>query len=219
MTLVMFAYSGWNASAYVAGEVRRPKRTLLVSMAAGTLVVILLYLAINVFIFSILPYGELQGNIAILEMASVRAFGDWMGNALGILIGFALLSSLSAFVFLGPRVYYAMAKDRLFLPFAGVLHPRTGVPGRSILVQGGIASFMVLIGSFEQLLIYTGFALHIFPWVAVLGLFWARKHGLGEATAVKIRGGPLVPLFFLVSSLFIMVFNALNRPLESIAAT
>ena len=218
MVLVMFSYSGWNASAYIAGEVKRPARTLLVSMVAGTSVVMILYLSINVFIFSVLPYSELQGHITVLEMASVRIFGNWMGNAVGILVGFALLSSLSAFVFLGPRVYYAMAKDRLFFPFAAVLHQKTGVPGRSIVIQGCIASLMVIIGSFEQLLIYTGFALHLFPWMAVLGLLLARKRGLGDETAVRIRGGPLVPLFFLVSSLFIMVINAMNRPIESAAA-
>ncbi|MCK4336656.1 MAG: hypothetical protein KAX11_01850, partial [Candidatus Aminicenantes bacterium] len=92
------------------------------------------------------------------------------------------------------------------------------VPGRSILIQGAIAVIMVIIGSFEQLLVYIGFALNIFPWLAVAGLFIARKRGIGEKNAFKVWGYPYVPLFFLATSLFLMVINYLNRPLESTAA-
>lgn len=218
MMLVMFSYSGWNASAYIAGELRRPSRTIPVSLLAGTAVVIVLYLAMNLFILRSLPYAEVRGTIAIVEKASVAAFGTWMGRALGLMIGIALLSSLSAFIILGPRVYFAMARDRLFFRFAARVHPRFGVPGRSILVQGSIAVLMVVIGSFEQLLVYLGFALGIFPWLAVAGLFVARRAGVGEATAVKVPLFPLPPLFFLVVTLALMIVAFVNRPLESSAA-
>lgn len=218
MMLVMFSYSGWNASAYIAGELKRPRRTLPISLIAGTGIVIFLYLIINIFIFYAVPYSELKGIIPIVKIASVKAFGGWIGKSISFLIGFALLSSLSAYIIIGPRVYFAMAKDRLFLAFASKVHPRYRVPGRSILVQGTIAVLMVTIGSFEQLLIYLGFALGIFPWLAVAGLFIARKKQIGEESAAKVWGFPLVPIFFLASSLILMVFNYFNRPLESTAA-
>ncbi len=218
MMLVMFSYSGWNASAYIAGELKRPKRTLPISLIAGTGIVIFLYIIINLFIFNAVPYSEIRGIIPVVEAASVKAFGEWMGKSISFLIGFALLSSLSAYIIIGPRVYFAMAKDRLFLPFASKVHLRYRVPGRSILVQGAIAILIVAIGSFEQLLIYLGFALGIFPWLAVAGLFKARKKQIGEQSAVKAWGYPLVPIFFLASSLILMIFNYLNRPLESTAA-
>ncbi len=218
MMLVMFAYSGWNASAYIAGEIRRPKKTIPVSLIGGTSIVIVLYLAINFFIFRMVPYSDLKGIIPVAETAAVHAFGTGMGKVVSLLVGVGLLSCLSAFIMIGPRVYYAMAKDRLFFPFAADVHARYKVPGKSILVQGAIAVLMVLIGSFEQLIIYIAFALNIFLWLAVMGVFLARRKHVGEESAVRVWGYPVIPLFFLAASLVLMVFNYVNRPLESSAA-
>jgi APA family basic amino acid/polyamine antiporter len=218
MMLVMFSYSGWNASTYIAGELRDPRRALPRSLVGGTITVILLYLAVNLFIFRALTFDEARGTIAIVERAAVSTFGDWMGRGLSMLVALALLSSLSAYVIIGPRVYFAMARDRLFLPFAARIHPRFGVPGRSILVQGAMAVLMVVIGSFEQLVVYLGFALGIFPWLAVAGLFIARRRRIGEQSAVRVQGFPVVPLFFLAGTAFLMLIAYVNRPLESTAA-
>ena len=218
MMLVMFAYSGWNASAYIAGELKNPRRTLPVSLAVGTLVVIALYIAINLFIFQALPFESVRGEITIVERAAVGAFGAWMGRGISLMIGVALLSSLSAYIIIGPRVYFAMARDRLFFPFAGKVHQRYNVPSRSIAIQGAIAAVMVMVGSFEQLLVYLGFALGIFPWLAIFGLFIARRHRIGEDTAVRVWGYPVLPGFFLLSTLFLMVIAFINRPFESSAA-
>jgi APA family basic amino acid/polyamine antiporter len=218
MMLVMFAYSGWNASAYIAGEIRRPKKTIPLSLIGGTSIVIVLYLAINFFIFRMVPFSDLKGVIPVVETAAVQAFGEGMGKVVSLLVGVGLLSCLSAFIMIGPRVYYAMARDRLFFPFAAEVHARYKVPGKSILVQGSIALVLVLIGSFEQLIIYIAFALNIFLWLAVVGIFIARKRKVGEESAVKVWGYPVVPLFFLTASLVLMVFNYVNRPLESSAA-
>jgi APA family basic amino acid/polyamine antiporter len=215
MLLVMFAYSGWNASAYIAGEIKNPRRTLPLSLVAGTLTVIVLYLFLNLFIFRSLPYADAGGVIPIVEAASTQAFSHWMGRGLSAMISLALLSSLSAYIIIGPRVYFAMARDRLFFNFAARVHPRYQVPGRSILIQGAIAVVMVSLGSFEQLLVYLGFALGIFPWLAVAGLFIARRRRIGESSAVRVPGYPVVPLFFLVAMLSLMVVAYINRPFES----
>ncbi len=218
MMLVMFSYSGWNASSYIAGELKNPAKTLPVSLVLGTSIVIVLYLSLNVFIFHSLPYEEVKGTIAVVEAASARAFGAWMGDILGIIISIALLSSLSAFILLGPRVYFAMARDGMFFSFAAKVHPKYKVPGHSIMIQGGIAIVMVLVGSFEQLLIYIGFALNIFPWLAILGIFYARRRGIGNDSVVKVWGYPFVPLFYLLSSLLLMIITYVYRPFESTAA-
>lgn len=218
MMMVMFAYSGWNASAYIAGELKEPQRTLPLSLAGGTLIVILLYLGLNLFYFHASPYDALKGQITVAETAMNFAFGPGVTHFLGAIIGIILLSSLSAFMMIGPRVYFAMARDGLFFRFAQKVHPKYKVPGRAIVIQGGIAVFMVIAGTFEQLLIYIGFALGIFPWLAVLGVFIARKKKIGDTTAVKVWGFPFVPLFFLAANLFLMTMAYINRPLESSAA-
>ena len=216
MMMVMYSYSGWNASAYIAGELRQPRLTIPVSLIGGTVLVMILYLLMNVLYFHAAPFAELQGRINVGEVALSRAFGGAMADLLGAVIGLALLSSLSALIMMGPRVYYAMACDGLFLGFAAVVHPRFDVPSRAILVQGGIAVAMVLLGSFESLLIYVGFALGIFPWLAVAGLFRARRLRIGDDSALRVAS--FVPVFFLATSLLLMVVALVDRPFESIAA-
>lgn len=218
MILVMFSYSGWNATAYIAGELKQPRRALRQSLLSGTIAVVILYLAINVFIFHSLPFRDTMGVIAIVEKASSGAFGMPMGKGLSLMVATALLSSLSAYILIGPRIYFAMAKDRLFLPFAAGLHPRFKVPSKSIAVQSALACVMVLAGSFEQLLVYLGFALSIFPWLAVAGIFIARRRRIGEATAARVPLYPFTPLFFLACTLALMGAAYINRPVESTAA-
>jgi APA family basic amino acid/polyamine antiporter len=218
MMFVMFAYSGWNASAYIAGELKEPRRTLPLSLLTGTGIVIVLYLAVNLFILQYVPFRQLQGMEEVVKEASVRAFGSGVGNLVGLLTGLALLSSLSAYIILGPRVYFAMAQDRLFLPLAAKLHPRYGVPGISILIQGAIAVAMVVTGTLEQITYYIGFALGVFPWLAVAGIFRARKKGVGDASAAKVFGYPVVPMFYLISSLILMSVAFAGRPFASTIA-
>ncbi len=218
MIMVMFAFSGWNASTYIAGELRDPRKTLPLSLYLGTVIVIVLYLVLNGFVFYSASYSDLAGSITVVEVASVNAFGDWAAKLVSAIISLALLSSLSAYLIIGPRVYQAMAMDRMFFPFASRVHPRFDVPSRSVLLQGIVAVTMVAIGSFHQILIYVGFSLGIFPWLAVAGLFIARKRKIGEHTAVRTWGYPYVPVFFLVTSLLMMIATFLRQPVESIVA-
>lgn len=215
MVMVMFAYSGWNASAYITGELKDPKRAIPVSLISGTVIVIFLYIGINIFIFHSAPYTSLQGQIAVVETACIHAFGSWITNILSGIIAIIMLSSLSAFLIIGPRVYAAMAKDKMFFSIASRIHKNYGVPSRSILIQGITAMVMVISGSFEQLLIFMGFALGIFPLIAVMGLFKARKLKLGESTAVKVSGFPFIPIFFLFCNFIILIVAYINRPVES----
>jgi len=218
MMLVMFAYSGWNASAYIAGEIKNPQRYLPLSLILGTILVILIYLILNLFIFMAVPYAELSGQITVFETALRAVLGEGIGRILGILIGLALLSSLSAFILLGPRVYFAMSRDRLFFSFAAKIHPRYEVPGRSIVIQGAMAIALLLVGTFEQLLVYLGFALSIFPWLAVLGIFIARKRQINSVNMVRTWGYPVTPLIYLCGSMGLMIIAFVNRPVESLAA-
>ncbi|MBN1407046.1 MAG: amino acid permease [Calditrichaceae bacterium] len=218
MMLVMFSYSGWNASAYIAGELKNPRKALPKSLIFGTLIVIVLYVLLNLFIVDAVNFEEMKGVIAVVQLAAVKIYGPWIGDILALLIGIALLSSLSAFILIGPRVYYAMARDRLFFNFASKVHPRHRVPGRSIMIQGFIAISMVIIGTFEQLIIYISFALSIFTWLAVYGIFLTRKTKIGEENAVKVWGYPVTPIFFLVTTFFLMIITYITQPMESTAA-
>ena len=218
MMLVMFSYSGWNASAYIAGEIKNPKKNITRSLVTGTVIVILLYLGINLFFLTALPLQELKNTITIGEASSVELFGVWTGNIISLIIAVILLSSISAFIIIGPRIYYAMAKDNLFFNFAGKIHRKYEVPSLSILCQGILALIFVAFSSLEQLLIYLYYALNIFPFLAVMGIFIARKRKIGEENAYKVIGYPVTPVIFLAGTLYLAIAAFINRPVESSAA-
>lgn len=209
---IMFAYSGWNASAYVGSEVKDPSRNLPRSLLLGTGAVVVLYLALNLFyVYAVAP-ANMEGVISIGGLAAGNAFGKSAETVLSILISFALFSSLSAFIIIGPRVYYSMARDGVFFKSLAAVSPRFGVPARSIVLQGAIAVVMVLFGTFDQLLTYMGFSLGIFPILAVLGVFKLRRKG---ASVVRMPGYPVTPALYILAGTTILVLSFLQRPKES----
>ncbi len=212
---IMFAYSGWNASAYVGSEVRDPSRNLPRSLLLGTGIVMALYTALNLFYVYAIPPAQMEGVISVAGLAAGNLFGKSAGTVLSLLISFALFSSLSAYLILGPRVYYSMSRDGIFFKALAFVDPKCGVPTRSILLQGGIAAVMVLFGTFEQLLTYMGFSLGIFPLLAVLGVFKLRRSG---RSVVKLPGFPLAPAVYLVIGAAILVLAFLRQPAESLVA-
>lgn len=207
---IMFAYSGWNTSAYVGSEARAPRLNLPRSLLLGTAAVTLLYLAMNLLFVFAVPPAELAGTPSAGGLAAARLFGRPFERAVSALIALALLSSLSAYVMLGPRVCFALARDGLFFRFAGRVHPSARVPSRSILFQGAFAAVLVLVGSFDQLLTYLGFALGVFPLLAVAGMFrLPRPLRRGAAPAACI---------FILASTAMLYLTLRQRPLESLVA-
>jgi APA family basic amino acid/polyamine antiporter len=212
LTWIMFAYSGWNASGYIGSEITDPTKNLPRSLLLGTGIVMALYLCLNVFyVFAVSP-ESMKGVVSIGGLAVKNAFGASMEGPLSILIAFALFSSLSAFIILGPRVYYSMAKDGLFFKFVADVHPVYNIPAKAILVQGLISVLMVLSGTFDQILTYMGFSLGIFPILTILGVFKLRHSG---KSSYIIPAYPLVPAIYIASGLIMLILTFFERPLES----
>jgi APA family basic amino acid/polyamine antiporter len=201
---IMFAYSGWNAATYIGSEIKNPVKNLPRSLMLGTSVVVLIYVLINILYLYAIPPDEIQGVISIGGLAASHLFNPAFEKILSYMIAFALLSSISAFIILGPRVYFAMAKNSHFFKFAGEVHPQTHVPAKSILIQGLIACVMVLSGSFDQILTYMGFSLGIFPILTVAGIF-----------KLKNRGNPIIPVIYILISISILLLAFFERPMES----
>ena len=209
---IMFAYAGWNASAYIGSEVRDPSRTLPRSLLLGTGAVIVLYLALNLFYLYAVPPADMAGVIPVAGLAVARAFGEGAGSIVSAVVAFALFSSLSAYMILGPRVYFSMARDGYFFRFASEVSPRFGVPSKSIVLQGGLAMVMVMLGTFDQILTYMGFSLGIFPILAVIGTFRLPRPG-GERR--PLLAGWVAPVVFVGASLAILTLAFFERPVES----
>jgi APA family basic amino acid/polyamine antiporter len=209
---IMFAYSGWNASAYIGSEVKNPSKNLPRSLIVGTGIVILLYFCLNlIYVYAAAP-PDMEGVISIGGLAAGNLFGQSFERILSIMISFALFSSLSAYIILGPRVYYSMARDKYFFRFASDVHKKFGVPAKSILLQGAIAAVMVLFGTFDQLLTYMGFSLGIFPLLAVLGVFKVRRLKLSP---YKMPGFPFAPIIYILAGITILTLAFFQRPMES----
>ncbi|MBI2677895.1 MAG: amino acid permease [Candidatus Koribacter versatilis] len=212
---VMFTYSGWNAAAYVAEEVREPERNVPRALAGGTLLVIVLYLALNALYLYAIPMAGMAGKPSAGDAAAEALFGPRGANALVPIIMVALAAGISAMIVAGPRVYFAMARDGLFFPAAGRVHPRFHTPAASILAQALWSSLLVLTGTFEQLLIYTGFAVVLFSAVATAALFVLRSRPHDER--VPRWGYPVAPALFIVASLAMLVSSVMREPKPSAA--
>jgi APA family basic amino acid/polyamine antiporter len=206
---VMFTYSGWNAAAYLAEEVRHPGRNVPLALGMGTLGVIAIYLLLNVLYLYVLPVGELakvQGSV--LDVIADRLLGLRAGDVMGIVSIVSIAASISAMTFAGPRVYYAMARDGLFFPSAARVHSRYHTPAFSIVVQAVWSSFLVLTGGASALTNYTGFSVVLFAGIAVAALFVLRQREPGAERPFKAWGYPVAPAVFALASLAI-VANAL----------
>ena len=209
---IMFAYSGWNASAYIGSEIKNPVKNLPRSLILGTGLVLFFYFCLNLLYVYAIPPEDMKGVISIGGLAVENLFGSSLENIFSILISFALFSSLSAFIILGPRIYYSMAKDGYFFKFVSEIHPVFHVPSKSILLQCIIAIVVVMSGTFDQILTYMGFSLGIFPIVAVIGVIKLRY---SKKSAFKMPGFPVVPIFYLITSVSILILSFLERPTES----
>ncbi len=212
---IMFAYSGWNASTYLGAEIKNPVKTLPRSLLYGTGIVILLYLAINfLYVYGIKP-DEMKGVISVGGLAMGNLFGKSAEVLFSVLISFALFSSLSAFIIIGPRVYYSMAKDGLFFKSVARIHEKFRVPSNSILLQCLIAVILVLSGTFEQVLTYMGFALGIFPILTIIGVWRLRRT---NPSAPRLPGFPVTQIIYVAAGAMILLLSWLERPVESSVA-
>lgn len=212
LMFVMFAYSGWNSATYIGSEIKTPQKVIPRSLLISTGIVMILYFLFNLFFVYALSSEEIKGVPEIAGVAAGKAFGQVAESIISLFISFALISSLSAFIILGPRVYYSMAQEGYFFKFAARVHPKYKVPVGAILLQSSIAIVLVLSGTFEQILVYMGFSLGIFPILAVLGVFKLRAKG---QSALKLKGFPILHIFFIITGLLILILAFFERPLES----
>jgi APA family basic amino acid/polyamine antiporter len=208
---VMFGYSGWNAAAYVAEEIRDPATRLPRALALGTATVVVVFVAMNVVYLYALPIAEMASlRVRVVDVAAERLFAGAAANLLTVLSILITAGTISAMTFAGPRVYYAMARDGLFAPAAARVHPRWRTPVWSIVAQGIWSALLVVSGTFNQLVNYTGFAVVLFAGVAVAALFVLRWREPDAPRPFKAWGYPVAPALFTVLSAA-MVVNAIWR--------
>ncbi len=206
MMLVMFAYSGWNAAIYVAEEAANPGRTVRNAMIIGSIITLLLYVTLNLALLNSLPAHEIDGVIPVMAILVKSLFGIQASAWFSGIVAFALLSSLGASAFIGPRVL-ATVLSWMSPQRNPSSSPPAQVSPQLYWLQAGLSILMVITGTFEQILTIMGFLLGVFPVLCVLGMYRIREKTPAVARYL------FAPLFVGVMSV-ILILGAVQRPAE-----
>lgn len=216
LMFTLYAYSGWNAATYILGEVRTPARIIPAALTAGTLLVMALYLGLNAAFLHVAPTALLAGQLNVAQVAAESVFGANGGRLVAAVIALGLISAISAMIWAGPRVAMVIGEDypRTF----GWLQVRTasGIPAAAVLAQSALTLVLLLTSTFEQILVYTQFALLACSFLAVLGVIVYRVKHPEIPRPFRVPLYPLTPLLFLAISAFAMIYTATVKPIEAL---
>ena len=201
---VLFAYSGWNAATYIAGEMRDPARTLGRALTLGTAMCVALYLAVNAVYLRALPLHELAAASEPARAAALSLGGRAAAGVLSPLVAVCVLSSMQASVLVGPRIYQAMARDGLFPARVASSSPRTGAPVVALALQCTVALVELFTGSFDQLLGFTMFAIIAFSTLAVAAVIVLRVRRPRAERPFRVPGYPWAPGLFVGVSVWML---------------
>ena len=214
LVYVMYAYTGWNAAAYIVGEIREPQRNLPRALILGTVLVTVLYVALNVAFLIAAPADKLVGQPEVALIAAQHLFGENGGAVMGILIAFGLISSISAMTWAGPRVAQTMGEDhRLFRTLSK--RNRHQIPARAILLQGTVVAALVATTTFKQLLLYIESLLILSSMVTVAAVIWLRIKKPDADRPFRVPGYPVTPILYIAASLWMLYFLTAKHPEES----
>ncbi|HQI45465.1 MAG TPA: amino acid permease [Bacteroidales bacterium] len=221
LIFVSYAYSGWNASAYMAGEIENPQKNLPKSILSGTLIVMVLYILLNFIFLYTVPIAEMadsQGNpiIEIGALSAGKIFGNTGGNIMSLVISILLISTISSMVLAGPRVTMTIGEDIAALKFFARKNKK-GIPVIAIILQSLIALILIFTSSFDAVLTYLGFTLTLFTTLTVLGLFILRINKPDLPRPFKAWGYPITPAIFILLNLGIIYHSLTSKLTESLA--
>ena len=215
---VMVGYSGWNAATYVAEEVRRPERTLPAAIAAGSLIVAVLYLALNMVFIYATPLENLKGVIAVGTLSASNLFGPGVAGVFSALMALSIVSTVNAMVTIGPRVYYAMARNKAFFSGAAKVDPRWHTPVNAILAQG-LCAIVMTVTPFPALVVYIGFSLTLFTVLSVASIFVYRRKRAGWQRLKALEfAWPLIPASYILVGTCMMAYGVIWQPRASLTA-
>jgi APA family basic amino acid/polyamine antiporter len=220
----LFSADAWNNITFTAGEVINPKRNIPLSLALGTGIVSVLYILANIVYLNVLPLHGSPAGATVAERGIQFASSDRVGTAAAqaifgdgaafVMAGLIMVSTFgcnNGLILAGARVYYAMAKDRLFFKNVGELNVHS-VPSRGLVTQGIWASVLCLSGTYSDLLDYVVFAVLIFYVLTIAGLFILRKKRPDVERPYKAFGYPVIPALYIIIASLICVDLLFVRP-------
>jgi APA family basic amino acid/polyamine antiporter len=216
LVYVMYSYSGWNAAAYITGEIKKPEKNVPRSLLAGTGLVIVIYVLLNAVFLATTPVQELKGQIEVALIAGKHIFGTNGGRVAGAVICLGLVSAISSMTWIGPRVSMSMGEDHWLLRMLGRKNPH-GIPTNAIVLQLLIVNMLLLTRSFESVVQYTQFSLLLCSLFAVVGVMVLRATRPEMPRPYRVWAYPLPPIIFSVITLWMMFYLLRWKTIESLA--
>ncbi len=212
---VSFAYTGWNAATYLSGEIENPQRNLPWILISGTLVVTVLYLALNFVFLRVAPMDAMVGQVEVGAIAAEAAFGGVGGQFAGLVFALLLISTVSAMTMAGPRVIQVIGEDFSALGWFARTN-RHGIPTIAIYTQTCIALLFIFTSTFESVLVFAGFTMALNSFFAVFGVFVLRWRQPDLPRPYRTFLFPLPPLVYLTVTGWTLAFTLANRPIEAL---
>lgn len=218
LVIVTYCYLGWNVAGYIAGDIIDPQATLPKIMIGGTAFVAVIYLLLNVVYLSALPISELAREpiVPVAEKAAASLWGPQSGQLVAAMLCLSIAGAVSAMTWAGSRVYWAMAGDGMISPWLARLHPRTAAPVRAIVFQSLWASLLILSGTFEQLLVYSGLILSLFMALTLSTIFRLRRTRAAAPHQYRAPLYPFLPAALVLGAFTLVIYSLVQRPTESL---
>jgi APA family basic amino acid/polyamine antiporter len=210
-----FSFGGWWDLSKLAGEVRDPERTLPRALVYGVTLLTVVYILTSAVFMYLVPLEAVTSGETFAAQAGEVLFGRLGGQVLSGIVIVAVLGSLAAVVMSAPRVYFAMARDGLFIPAAAAIHPHYGTPARAIIIQAVLASLLVVVGTFNTIISYFIFVVVIFIGLTVAALFVLRRRSRQEIP-YRTPGYPVTPIVFLLLIALLLFLLGGNNPKQAI---
>ena len=220
MLAAFWAYEGWNTIGFIGGEIHHPRKNIPLALFGGMAIIIVAYLLVNFTYLYVLPVDNLirvyTTNNEIAGVAVIRHFAGPTGAFfLSLLIIITTLGCTNSTIIMPPRIYQAMAGDRLFFPSMVRIHPVYNTPDKALWLQGAWASLLVLSGSFDQLTDMLIFVVFFFYGATALGVFIMRIREPALERPYKVWGYPIIPALFIVFCVSLLVITCFTNPREA----
>ncbi len=212
---VNYAFSGWNAATYLSNELDEPTKNLPLILGIGTGLVLIMYLALNFIFLYVAPIENLKGQVEVGYIAAQSVFGPSGAAIMGVSLSLLLISTVSAMIIAAPRVLQMIGEDFSVFKILGKTN-KNSIPANAIYSQSAISLVFILTGTFESILIYSGFTMGLNTFLAVLGLFILRIRKPELARPYKTWGYPITPIIFLSLTGWTLVYLLIDKPKESL---
>jgi amino acid transporter len=208
---VTYAYTGWNAAAYIVGEIRNPDKDLPKALIFGTLAVIIVYVFLQIVFLAFGNYQQMQGQAEVAILSVKNVLGEKSIPWISAGIGLQLVATMSSYIWIGPRIIHAMAMHYSLWAWLRPLNAH-GVPVRAIWFQCLVILILLLSGSLQQVLLYTSFLLQLMGTLAVASFFRIKRNTEG----FKSPWSPYIQYFYVAFSVVVLIFIIYDKPLESL---